>query len=356
MHFRVRMPRRRLPQPSASAWAVNKAASVFAPPPPPPAAAGAAVVRDSTSTRRWSSSGFVAGDHAGAAEMPGLPSAFPWREAPDSTNIRGLLERAMYSSLQHQHRRFLRAASRLNDSDDETFLRAAEMAFVQVAAGAFQMPAHHVIAPLVGDESGLTAAESSTTAGGARDRRKQRTPLWDVPEGVIVDPRDVMHKDLADFYMQAVVATKLSRCTPFYRLHGFGECKVSNVNVLWGAQRGDLPEGGETIEIWGSKYVLDSVLEDLQALTRHLVLNDSSKLDSHRLSSIRKTTLQVDVDISCTETFFVSDDRTEEVVQGSKAVGVSKHRLRLEGSPFFKRDFQWVAVDLDNWMKGNTFW
>lgn len=57
--------------------------------------------------------------------------------------------------------------------------------------------------------------------------------MWDVPEGFIVDPRDVMHKDLADFYMQAVVATKLSRCTPFYRLHGFGECKVSNVNVLW---------------------------------------------------------------------------------------------------------------------------
>lgn len=61
----------------------------------------------------------------------------------------------------------------------------------------------------------------------------ERTPLWDVPEGVVVDPRDVMHKDLADFYMQAAVATKLSRCTPFYRLHGFGECKVSNINVLW---------------------------------------------------------------------------------------------------------------------------
>lgn len=80
-----------------------------------------------------------------------------------------------------------------------------------------------------------------------------------------------------------------------------------------GAQRGDLPEGGETIEMWGSKYAWDSVLEDLQALSRHLLLNDSSKLDSHRLSSIRKTTLQVDVDVDCTETFFVSDDRTEEV-------------------------------------------
>lgn len=48
--------------------------------------------------------------------------------------------------------------------------RAAEMAFVQVAAGAFQMPAHHVIAPLAGEESGR--AESSAS-GGARDRRSE---------------------------------------------------------------------------------------------------------------------------------------------------------------------------------------
>ncbi len=82
-----------------------------------------------------------------------------------------------------------------------------------------------------------------------------------------------------------------------------------------GAQRGDLPsEGeGETIEIWGSKYVWDSVLEDIQAVSRLLLLKDDSKLDKQRLSSIRKTTLQVDVDFDCSETFFVSDDRTEEV-------------------------------------------
>lgn len=58
-------------------------------------------------------------------------------------------------------------------------------------------------------------------------------PAWDIPEGTVVDPRDVMHKDLAEFYLQAAVATKVSRCTPFYRLHGFGKCKVSNINVLW---------------------------------------------------------------------------------------------------------------------------
>ena len=57
--------------------------------------------------------------------------------------------------------------------------------------------------------------------------------MWDIPDGGVVDPRDVMHEDLAEFYLEAVVASKMSRCTPFYRLHGFGNCKISNVNVLY---------------------------------------------------------------------------------------------------------------------------
>lgn len=127
MHFLLRTARRRPRPPFASAWGTNKATSIFpaaAPAAPAPAPAAATTTRKITSTRRrWSSSGFAAGDHAGAAaEMPSLPSAFPWREAPDKMNVRGLVERAMHSYLQHQHRRFLRAASRLNDADDETFL------------------------------------------------------------------------------------------------------------------------------------------------------------------------------------------------------------------------------------------
>ncbi|CAB1105304.1 unnamed protein product [Ectocarpus sp. CCAP 1310/34] len=313
----------------------------------------AAAKSNGVATRGWSSSGFATpGGDASAAEVPGLPSAFPWREAPDNRGVRGLVERAMYSVMQHQHRRFLRAATKLDDADDDAFLRAAEMAFVQVAAGVFQMPAHQVIAPLAdgeGDE-GKSSSES-----GDRGRRRDGLPVWDIPEGALVDPRDVMHKDLADFYVQAAVAAKVSRSTPFYRLHGLRSCEISNVNVLWGAQRGDLPEEGETIEIWGSKYVLKSVLEDIKAISRYRVSKDRDVLDKP-LSSIRKTTVQVDVDIGCTETFFVSDDRTEEIVQGSKAFAVRKHRLRLESSPFLKRDFQWSVVDLDDWMKGNTFW
>lgn len=58
--------------------------------------------------------------------------------------------------------------------------------------------------------------------------------------------------------------------------------------------------------------MLKSVLEDIKAISRYRVNKDRAVLDKP-LSSIRKTTMQVDVDIGCTETFFVYDDRTEGV-------------------------------------------
>ena len=64
--------------------------------------------------------------------------------------------------------------------------RAAEMAFVQVAAGAFQMPAHHVIAPLVEEEEeeegGRT--ESLTTGGGGGGGRDTRSETIESPRKI----------------------------------------------------------------------------------------------------------------------------------------------------------------------------
>ncbi|CAN0013431.1 unnamed protein product [Scytosiphon promiscuus] len=317
--------RRRLPAPPRLAISSSLSSTPRPPVPTPCAAmiAGGPATRDSpvftSRPEGWRSSpGFAAGGDAdgAAAVMSSLPSAFPWREAPRTGGVRGLVDRAMHAVMQRQHRRFVRAASSgLGDNDDEGFLRAAEMAFVQVAAGAFQMPAHQVMAPLMEEGDDDDGRQESTEAGGTGQGRREGMPVWDIPEGAAVDPRDVMHKDLADFYLQAVVATKMSRCTPFYRLHGFGECRVSNINVLWGAQRGDVPEEGDktTVEFFGSKYVWESTLEDIKALSRFLVLKDGASLDQRRMSSIRKTTVQVDVDMACSETFFVCDERTREV-------------------------------------------
>lgn len=51
---------------------------------------------------RWSSSG-IAGDEA---DTPGLPSAFPWREAP-KTRVRGLLKGVGYAFQQRNHRKMM---------------------------------------------------------------------------------------------------------------------------------------------------------------------------------------------------------------------------------------------------------
>lgn len=86
--------------------------------------------------------GIEAGEDADdATEMPGLPSAFPWREAPDDMmNFRGLVERFMHSAMQLQHRRFFATASKLGDADtatdDEAFLVRKERERTEISNNA----------------------------------------------------------------------------------------------------------------------------------------------------------------------------------------------------------------------------
>lgn len=50
----------------------------------------------------------------------------------------------------------------------------------------------------------------------------------------IVDPRDVMHEDLADFYINAGATTNVARCTAVYRLHEVMNSRISNIKFnVW---------------------------------------------------------------------------------------------------------------------------
>lgn len=70
-----------------------------------------------STARGWSS-----GLAGAAADAQGLPSAFPWREAPDN-RVQGLLNRALYASMQNSHRKILRLVE--NVHGDEAFLVSA---------------------------------------------------------------------------------------------------------------------------------------------------------------------------------------------------------------------------------------
>jgi hypothetical protein len=70
-------------------------------------------------------------------------------------------------------------------------------------------------------------------------------------------------------------------------------------------------------------------------------------------------TARVTVSIGCTEVFYVEEESTGRVVQGSKEVceGVL-HELTLECCMHTsKRRFitDWQVVDIDNWLGGNEF-
>lgn len=45
----------------------------------------------------------------------------------------------------------------------------------------------------------------------------------------ILDPRDVMHEDLADFYITAQATTNIARCTATYNLHEIMGSRISNI-------------------------------------------------------------------------------------------------------------------------------
>ena len=68
-------------------------------------------------TRGWSS-----GLAGAATDAQGMPSAFPWREAPDN-RVQGLLNRALYASMQNSHRKILGLVE--NVHGDEAFLVSA---------------------------------------------------------------------------------------------------------------------------------------------------------------------------------------------------------------------------------------
>jgi len=69
--------------------------------------------------------------------------------------------------------------------------------------------------------------------------------------------------------------------------------------------------------------------------------------------------LRIWVDFDCTELFYVQDNTTKEIIQGSQEPVQRKHNMLLEGSvavgmrkpPVLITD--WKIVDIDHWLEGH---
>ncbi|CAM9659483.1 unnamed protein product [Laminaria digitata] len=133
---------------------------------------------------------------------------------------------------------------------------------------------------------------------------------------------------------------------PYYRLHKVVAAAVTRKAFILGGRRG----------------------EELPNLSS--VSNSSSMtilMDADNLGETIKTAMdgnmsfvfQVDVDLACEETFYVTDAKTGELTQGrNKSIG-RIHRIRLEScttpNESIDKTPAWKVIDLDGWLNGNSF-
>ncbi|CAN0006743.1 unnamed protein product [Discosporangium mesarthrocarpum] len=255
----------------------------------------------------------------------GAPAAFPWRGY--SIEVRYLdLPRKVFHLME----------KRMWGS--EKFEAVAVRALHMVTAAIFQLSTAEVVAPLErgsGEGEGKEGWDQHAAAGDPLSPEK----------AMVVDPKDVMEKELADFFLHAQVAVKCCSQQAVYRLHSVGRTNTAVVHLVSvDTKHKILSRPTSAYNFTGWMKFLSEILE----------LARNSDLDF---------TLEAQVDVPCIETFYVKDIKTDRVVQGACAPSERVHRLTLEctlgiehlvtetkevGSE--RNPFGWKVTDLDGWV------
>ncbi|CAM9400636.1 unnamed protein product [Choristocarpus tenellus] len=148
----------------------------------------------------WGQSNFLSQGLADPSTIGrSAPVAFPWRSTPSTLNLQNIP---------------LSPEILMEFYKDEDFLIGAEMAFQQVAAGVFQFRGSEVRSFVEGDGDG----------GEDKVETEEKEE--------IVDPRDVMEKDLADFYIDAQAVSNCCSQQAVYKLHRVLGKEVTSVQWI----------------------------------------------------------------------------------------------------------------------------
>ncbi|CAN0225434.1 unnamed protein product [Discosporangium mesarthrocarpum] len=207
-----------------------------------------------------------------------------------------------------------------------------------VTAAVFKLSTAEVVAPLESG-SGEEGKEGWDKHAAAGDPPSPE-------DAMVVDPKDVMEKELADFFLHAQAAVTCCSQQAVYRLHGVGRTNTAVVHMVSVDTKHKILSGPT------SSY---NFTEWMKFLSEILELARNTDLDF---------LLEAQVDVPCLETFYVKDIKTDQVVQGAYAPSERVHRLTLECTPGInytametgkvgsERDpFRWKVTDLDGWVK-----
>jgi len=233
------------------------------------------------------------------------------------------------------------------------FLLGCQQAFRTACAAIFN---HEKLARVKGEPPTAAAADASTATATATAAAGDTAFVPTLPA--------VLEKHLAQFYESAVMNMSRSTFHIHHEIGSIGTPTIESYDVVFGGKRGE-DFGGlvrrDTLGIIGTigtekgqssaeKYAFFSDLTNLEHVPKEV----------KNLLQMRKyATVRLGVNIPVTETFYVRDEVTGAVIQGSTEPSRVVHNLLLESlleAGTHGKFSDWEVCDLDGWVEGNEFW
>lgn len=182
---------------------------------------------------------------------------------------------------------------------------------------------------------------------------------------------EVVEGRLAQFFQEAFERLP-SPLGVHYTLHSTRMPSLAFSDVLFNAFRGPnydflqrLPKlydlfYVQSIRLSDNHIQAQSEIEDGEKVseTERVKMKDAV----HVLKSMQgSVTIRVTLDIPCSETFFIKNTETQDIIQGSEQPVERTHQLLLEAVHDLAMaptpdNLNWTVVDIDNWLGGNEFW
>eukprot|EP01032_Pedospumella_encystans_P018855 gene18855-21453_t len=167
---------------------------------------------------------------------------------------------------------------------------------------------------------------------------------------------DVLDAKLNQFYESAIhdqFSYLDHLCT--FSLHNIHRASIVDVKILVNAKRGEpLPKHDYSTVSYGLICFVD---ESKVASANPLKLR--AYIESLVTGNYTVCTVQVKVNVDCTETFAIMNAESKYVVQGSLFPSKATHQIVLENTidgATRKLGDKWLVVDIDEWLQGNRFW
>lgn len=162
----------------------------------------------------------------------------------------------------------------------------------------------------------------------------------------------IFEKNLATFYEDAVVSIQKGHCKLGYQLISIEDVLITSVSTIIGAKRGAI--GNDKLIKTKGNYLEGNCSYALPPLP----LNVQTIDELLNQKNYNYHTISCKVDVQCTEIFYVIDEVTGNILQGSKEPKSSIHELVLETCiDLSKKElkYEWIITDIDNWLSGNEF-